>query len=442
MKKEVTYKVILLVSLYVLSLTVFIFGFYQQPQEIMGWQYIRPIMFILFIPLLTKYALHLIIIPWYDSVNARVLINNNKDYQPLVSFIIPAWNEEVGIVDTIKSVLKSNYKKFEIIIVNDGSTDRTGLRVKRFIDSYQGDVSIRYFKKENGGKSSALNLGIKRAKGEVIITSDADCVLDPEAIANLAKYFSNQKVIAVAGNVRVGNHQKVIGAIQKLEYLYGFYFKRSDSILNSVYIVGGAAAAYRKEIFKKIGYFDQEIITEDIEYSTRILNFGYKICYAADAIFYTEAPSDIKSLIKQRLRWKYGRLKTFFKYRSLFFRIKGQHSKFLSFLILPVALFAEMLLFFEVILLPLFFVYTFLSGDFIPLIFAVSFLSIIIILQIMTDVKRRENKEVILWIPVAWLIFYFVDFIEYVALVKSLAKIVKNKTVAWQKWERVGVFGS
>jgi len=369
-----------------------------------------------------------------------MLEDNHKNYQPRVSFIIPAWNEEVGIINTIQSVLNSNYKKFELIIVNDGSTDETGLMVKRFIDKYQGKILIKYFKKTNGGKSSALNLGIKKAEGEIIITSDADCAVDRYAIDNLVKYFSKKEVMAVAGNVRVGNNNKIIGSIQKLEYFYGFYFKRSDSILNSVYIVGGASAAYRKEIFKKLGYFDKEIITEDIEYSTRILNAGYKIRYAPDAVFYTEVPSDINSLIKQRLRWKYGRLKTFFKYRNLFFKMKGKHSKFLSFIILPVALFAEILLFFEIIFLPIFFVYTFLSGDFMPMIFATSLFSIIIFLQIITDVKRRENKDVILWVPVAWLLFYFIDFIEYMALAKSIARLIKNKEVSWQKWERVGVF--
>jgi len=204
--------------------------------------------------------------------------------------------------------------------------------------------------KRNGGKSSALNLAIKKSRGEIIITSDADCAIYPLAINNLVKHFSNKDVMATAGNVIVGNNTKILGSIQKLEYIYGFYFKRADSLLNSVYIVGGAAAAYRREIFDKLGYFYEEIITEDIEYSTRILNGGHKIRYAADAIFYTEALSSVSDLIKQRLRWKYGRLKTFFKYHDLFFRVRGKHSKFLSFITLPVALFAEMLLFLEVIL--------------------------------------------------------------------------------------------
>ena len=441
MKKESINKVILLSGLYIVSCLVILSGIFYPPQELRGWQYLRPVLFVLFIPLLAKYSLHLLVVPWYGLVNKRLLKKGKLNYQPKVSFILPAWNEEVGIINTIKSILNSNYKNFELIIVNDGSSDRTGRRVSLFIKNYQGSIPLRYIKKRNGGKSSAINLGIKQAQGDIIITSDADCALDVEAIGNMVKYFIDKKVMAVAGNVRVGNNAKIIGAIQKLEYIYGFYFKRADSLLNSVYIVGGAAAAYRKSVFKRLGGFDTEIITEDIEYSTRILNAGYKIRYAADAVFYTEAPSDVNSLIKQRLRWKYGRLKTFYKYRHLFFKANGKQSKFLSFIILPVALFAEMLLSLEVVLLPLFFAYSLMSGDFVPLIYAISLLSGIIFLQLLTDAKRGEIKDVIIWVPVAWLVFYFIDFIEYMALAKSISKILKNKDVSWQRWERVGVFG-
>ena len=442
MKNHKVNKVILLSILYLISLTVIFFGLFYSSKGLAGWENIRLIMFLLFIPLLTKYLIHLLIVPWYGVVNRANFKKIKEDYQPMVSFVIPAYNEEVGIIKTIESILKSDYKKFELIVVNDGSTDKTGDLVKLFIKEYRGNIPIIYFDKRNGGKSSALNLAIKESRGKIIITSDADCAIDPLAIHNLVKHFSNKDVMATAGNVIVGNNTKILGSIQKLEYIYGFYFKRADSLLNSVYIVGGAAAAYRREIFDKLGYFDEEIITEDIEYSTRILNSGHKIRYAADAIFYTESPSCVSDLIKQRLRWKYGRLKTFLKYNDLFFRVRGKHSKFLSFITLPVALFAEMLLFLEVILLPAFFTYSIISRDFIPLIFAMSFLTVIIFLQIITGDKFKENKDVIFWAPVAWLIFYFVDFIEYMALMKTLIKMIKNKKIYWQKWERVGVFGS
>jgi len=440
--KDFVLKTILLSLLYILTIVVVLSGFLFQSRELQGWQYFRPILFILFVPLLFKYSIHLLVVPWYRIINKRIIKKNNKYYQPKVSVIIPAWNEQVGIVRTIKSILQSNYKNFELIIVNDGSSDKTDQMVNFFINNYDGNIQIKYFKKENGGKASALTLGIKNATGEIVITTDADCAVDDEAIKNLVKHFSRKDVMAVAGNVRVGNSKNIIGSIQKLEYLYGFYFKRADSLLNSVYIVGGAAAAYRKEVFEILGYFDTNIITEDIEYSTRILNAGYKICYATDAVFYTEVPSDIGSLIKQRLRWKYGRLKTFYKFRNLFFSAKGSQSKFLSFIILPVALFSEILLCCEIIFLPLFYTYSFLSGDFIPLIVTIVILSSIIFLQILTDVKKGENKDVLFWVPIAWLIFYFIDFIEYIALAKSVGKILKKKGVSWQRWERIGVFGS
>src|SRR6185369_13921111 len=166
------------------------------------------------------------------------------------------------------------------------------------------------------------------------------------AIKNMVKHFSDPQVASVAGNIVIDKLTKPIGLIQQLEYLYGFYFKRADSLLNSVYIVGGAAAGYRRKIIAVLGGFDEDIITEDIEMSTRLQDNGYHIRYAADAIVYTEGPSDFRGLCRQRLRWKFGRLLTFYKYRHLFFSLKAKHNAFLCFVILPIALFTELLLFF------------------------------------------------------------------------------------------------
>lgn len=432
----------LIISLsYLLTFLVIVGALTFHPRIIKNWEYFKPLLFILFLPLLFKYSLHLFILLWHGIVN-RKNTKKNHCFRPRVSFIVPAWNEQVGIIPTIDSILRSSYDNFELIIVNDGSTDNTDSVIRDYVNDYKGSVLIRYFQKDNEGKSSALNLGVKEATGEIIMTTDADCVVDSNAINCLVKQFSQKDIMAVAGNTRVGNSFKIISSIQKLEYAYGFYFKRADSLLNSVYIVGGAAAAYRKEVFSKLGFFDTEIITEDIEYSTRILNAGYKIRYAADAIFYTEAPSDLTSLIKQRLRWKYGRLVTFAKYRSLFFRFGGKQSVFLSFVILPVALLAEILLLLEILSLPLFYYYTFAARDFTPLAYTVIALSLIIFLQILFDFKKKDNIKILVWVPVAWLTFYFIDFVEYVALANCIVRIIKNKKVSWQKWERLGVFGS
>lgn len=131
--------------------------------------------------------------------------------------------------------------------------------------------AITYLRVPNGGKGQALNHGLAHANGEIVMTIDADSVMDAEAIGNIVRRFSDGSVGAVAGNVIVGNASSIVGIIQQLEYLYGFFFKRADSFFGSVYIVGGAAAAYRRDVLEEVGDFDPDIITEDIEMSTRIL---------------------------------------------------------------------------------------------------------------------------------------------------------------------------
>ncbi len=225
-----------------------------------------------------------------------------------------------------------------------------------------------------------------------------------------------------------------------MEYVYGFFFKRADSLLNAVYIVGGAAAAYRRQVIQTLGGFDETIITEDIEMSTRLQDHGYRVRYAADAVVYTEGPSDIPGLCRQRLRWKFGRLLTFYKYRHLFFSASRKHNTYLCFLILPMALFSELLLFFEGVLLTVFYGITFYTHDFLPLIVFVLFLTCVITFQILIDSKARHHLNLLLLAPGAWIIFYFMDIIEYQALIRSIWCLISRKKPVWQKWVRTGVF--
>ena len=383
--------------------------------------------------------------PWYQLVEA-FRSQKRVAYMPSVSVLIPAWNEEVGIKQTIQSVIETQYTHLEIIVINDGSTDLTHETVLGFINEHNNGhyskIPIKYRKVTNGGKARALNMALSMAVGELIVTIDADSVMDKNAIKNLVKHFNNPKVASVAGNVVIGNRSKPTGIIQQLEYLYGFYFKRADSLMNAVYIVGGAAASYRRKIIMDMGGFDETIITEDIELSTRLQDKGYYVRYAADAIVYTEGPSDFKGLCNQRLRWKFGRLLTFYKYRHLFFSFKKKHNFFLSFLVLPIALFAEVLLFFEGILLAAFYAYTFYTNDFIPLACVILILTSVIAVQIVSDPQRRYHKNLLLIAPGAWIIFYIMDVVEYQALIKCIWKMIRRQDPVWQSWSRVGVFDS
>ncbi len=443
--KKITLIVAFIFSLYILTALVFYFAVSKNYIPLDKFWRIRLGILLLFAPIIIKYLIHLLIAPWYPTIEFFRSRKRPANYIPSVSILIPAWNEEVGIRATIKSVLSTNYPHLEIIVINDGSTDRTHDTVTKFIAQYQNkhqksDTLIQYRYVINGGKARALNIALPIARGDIIITIDSDSAMDPNAIKNLVKHFTDPRVASVAGNVIIGNRMKPIGLIQQLEYLYGFYFKRADALLNAVYIVGGAAAAYRKKVIVNLGGFDESIITEDIELSIRLQDKGYRVRYAADAIVYTEGPSDLKGLCRQRLRWKFGRLLTFYKYRHLFFSLNRKHNFYLSFLILPIALFAEILLFFEGILLTVFYTYTFYTNDFAPLVFVILLLVGIIYLQILSDSKTRYHINLLLLAPGAWILFYIMDFVEYQALIKSLWYIITKQNPIWQSWTRVGVF--
>ncbi len=438
--------IILLMSvLYSLTVMAVYFAFTREHTPLEGLSNVRLAIFCILLPLLVKYFTQLIVAPLYGLVEKFRQDDSVAFSPPKVSVLIPAWNEEVGIIKTIKSVLDTYYEDLELIVINDGSTDSTHELVTQFLAKFKmsrfNKPSIKYLSLTNGGKALALNKALKVATGEIIMTIDADSVMDRHTVSNIVKHFQDEKVGAVAGNVIVGNRKKPIEFLQQLEYLYGFFFKRADSVFNSVYIIGGAAAAYRKSVLDVVGGFDHEIITEDIEMSTRILAEGYKTRFAADAIVYTEGPSDWSSLCSQRLRWKFGRIMTFIKHRKAFFSSDKKHNPYLTFLLLPLAAYSELTLLLEGPLLAIFYGYTIVANDYFPLAFVIVFMTCLITLQILTDPKARHHLNILPLAPVAWIVFYIIDVVEFQALCRSLRKLFKRENLKWQKWSRVGLLG-
>ncbi len=415
----------------------------KQYRAIEGLDSFRAIMFVLMAPLLLKYAIQLAGSPFYSIVSALRGRRATMHQTPSVSVIIPAWNEEVGIVKTIQSVLDTRYPRLQIVVANDGSTDGTHEKVTAFIADYERSenqtASITYLEMSNGGKASAMNRALLHVDGEIIVTIDADSAMDPDAIVNLVRRFDDPAVGAVAGNVVVGNRKKPIEWMQQMEYLSGFYFKRTDSLFGSVYIIGGAAAAYRRSVLQEMGGFDHSIITEDMEMSMRILDRGYKTRYAADAVVYTEGPSDLTGLCNQRLRWVYGRLLTFIKYKHFFFSLRRGHRPYLTFLLLPMAIYANLFLLFEAVILFAFLVYTVTTCDYVPVAFMITQLAVVVTVQILTDPKRRFHANLILLAPSAWLMCYVMDMVELQALLRSLKRLFTRQGLQWQRWVRVGL---
>jgi len=407
---------------------------------------VRLVIVLLLAPIFLKYAIQLCTAPFYSLLGRMRQKRGESPSESTVSVLIPAWNEEVGILRTLKSVLDTQYRHLEVIIINDGSTDSTHKLVTDFVRDHEAknysNTIIKYLHLPNGGKAIALNQGLMLAEGEFIITIDADSVMEKTAITKFMKQFTDSDVAAVAGNVIIGNRKTPIEVMQQLEYLYGFFFKRADSIFNSVYIIGGAAAAYRKNVLLELGGFDHKIITEDIEMSTRILAHGYKTRYAADAVVYTEGPATWTGLCNQRLRWKYGRLLTFIKHRKLFFSCNKKQNIYLTFLLLPLAVYTELALLFEAVLLTIFYGYTIYTNDYLPLLILIFFVSSIIALQIAFDPMSHFHRNLLVLAPVAWLVFYIIDAVEFQALCRTLKRLLKRQDLIWQKWVRVGLPGA
>jgi cellulose synthase/poly-beta-1,6-N-acetylglucosamine synthase-like glycosyltransferase len=175
--------------------------------------------------------------------------------------------------------------------------------------------------------------------------------------------------------------------------------------------------------------------------STRILAAGYKTRYAYDAITYTEGPSDWKGLCNQRLRWKFGRFQTFIKYKQLFFSLGKKRNPYFTCLLLPIALYAEFILLFQGFFLAIFYSYTIYTNDYLPLFFVILFMTLMILLQVIFDAKSRFHLNLLLLAPIAWIVLYAVDLVEFHALCRSLKCMIKQEELHWQKWVRVGLKG-
>ena len=425
------------------------------PVESQSFGFLRIVIITFATLLLTKYFIYMMLSPWNEirqtHISQMTRIGSEKTpYRPYVSVIVPAWNEENGIITTVEALLKSTYKNMEIIVVDNASTDNTkkniiALTISHYKKSlgcsvFTKDITLRYSYEAKQGKGNALNNGISLASGEIIISIDADCYVPPDTVGNFVKYFSNPTVMAAVGNVRIGNTDTIVGVVQYLEFLFSFYFKKAESLVNTIYIIGGAAGAFRREVFDKIGHYSTTNITEDIELSVRIQAHGMRIAYAPDALVYTEGAVTMEGLIKQRLRWKRGRFETFMEHRYLFCSLKKEHNKLLSWFILPLALIGELQLSLELIFLSFLYVFSFATGDFTSFISGIVVVSSMFLVQVAFDNHRESTMRFLFLAPIGWLLFYISTYVETQALFKALWGAVRKQKLTWQKWERKGVF--
>ena len=244
----------------------------------------------------------------------RPALPENPDYKPSVTVLIPAFNEEAVILDTIRSALASGYPALEILVIDDGSTDHTPELVR---ENYGRDPRVRLLPQPNRGKPTALNHGLAEATGEIIVSIDADTIVDADAIPLLVRHFADPRVGAVAGNVKVANRNRWLTRWQALEYITSQNLeKRAFDLLNCIPVVPGAAGAWRADVLKSHGGFSGDTVAEDTDLTLTIRREGWKILYDEDAIGRTEVPENVEALIRQRFRWTFGTLQAVWKHRD------------------------------------------------------------------------------------------------------------------------------
>jgi peptidoglycan-N-acetylglucosamine deacetylase len=238
-------------------------------------------------------------------------------YAPRVAVLIPAYNEEKVIVRTIRSVMMSNYKNLHIIVIDDGSKDRTA-EVAR--EAYPNDIAsgrLVVLTKPNGGKADALNYALERTNEELYVGIDADGVIAHDAITNLVPHFANPKIGAVAGNAKVGNRVNLWTRWQALEYITSQNFeRRALDLFDVVMVVPGAIGAWRTSAVKAGGGYHTNTVAEDADLTMNVLEQGYSVIYEDQALAFTEAPVNADGLMRQRFRWSFGILQAIWKHRG------------------------------------------------------------------------------------------------------------------------------
>ena len=356
-----------------------------------------------------------------------------NDFKPKVSVIVPAYNEELNAVRTVNTLLKSTYDDLEVIFVDDGSKDETFARVSA---AFEGNSRVSVLTKPNGGKAAALNYGIERANGEILVCIDADTVLPPNAIPLMIPYFADPEVGAVAGNVRVGNTVNLLTNWQSIEYITSQNFdRRAYDAVNAILVVPGAIGAFRKTAMEAVNGFTTDTLAEDCDLTLRILREGYRIRTCNEALALTEAPESLNMFLKQRSRWTFGMMQSFWKHRDMLFT-SGKLN--ISWVALPnLLIFNFIIPFFSPIVDILFIagLFTYAAPEYIT--FYLLYFVIDCIISFMA--YRFDNQKFSLKTALFLFVqrFIYRQLLFYV-LFKSYKKAIKGELVSWGVLKRTG----
>lgn len=353
---------------------------------------------------------------------------------PMVTLVVPAFNEGPVIQPAIRSLLMLDYPNYEIIVVDDGSTDDTYEKAMEVARESQ-TVRVHVVTKRNGGKAEALNTGMSVARGEFILNMDGDTKLSPNTLRACVRHFDNPKIGAVAGNVKVLNRENMITNIQALEYVEGLAMARkAQSFMRVVNIIPGPLGMFRKSVLKQVGGYDHDTFAEDCDLTLKILMRGWHIAYEPSAVAMVETPSRLLDLLKQRYRWTRGILQATKKHSHALWQPRKTG---INFYILWYMLFEGIMWPFSTVLGNIFFIYVALYYGLTTLLFFWWLqLTILDVVAAAYCVVLEEEDPSLIFYAVMFRVFY----INIIDISKVFATIEewRGYRMTWGKLQREG----
>jgi peptidoglycan-N-acetylglucosamine deacetylase len=389
----------------------------------------------------------------YDRLHERILGRPAEvaSYKPMVAVLIPAYNEEKVIERTVRAALNSDYPNLRVIVVDDGSRDRTLEVARNAFMREQARGRVLILTKPNSGKADALSYGLEHIGGaEIFVGIDADTVIAHDAISRLVPHFINPQIGAIAGNAKVGNRVNLWTRWQALEYITSQNFeRRALDLFGAVSVVPGAIGAWRVSAVRQAGGYHVDTVAEDADLTMALLRLGYRVEYEDMALAFTEAPTNASGLMRQRFRWSFGILQAVYKHRGAFAR-KGV----LGLIALPNIVIFQILLPLVSPLIDIMFAVSaawyFLQKHFHPdstdpasfhkiVAFFFAFLVIDFLASAIAfalERRRPDDKEDGWLLSQVWLQRFAYRQLFSVVLFKTLKRALEGRKFAWDKLER------
>jgi len=428
-----------IILLFAMMLTLSVFSVYQLNNlPIEQNIYVRMgVVFILIFSLIVvaRYFLLLLfsMLNLYKNVKENPASDTYKDF-PKVSILVPCYNEEKVLKKSLESLINQTYPNYEILVIDDGSSDNTYLIAKN-MEFNNGTVKLKAYTKQNAGKAHALNFGIEKAEGELFLAVDADSKLSGDAVELMVDYFHDPKIGAVAGSVYVTNTDNLWTKLQALEYVQGLNLVRNgQAFFKLVNILPGPIGMFRKSAVKEIGKYTDDTYAEDCDLTLRLIEAGYKIDYEIDAISYTEAPESLLDLLKQRYRWTRGILQSILKHKRKLFAF---HAHFALSMVLWYMLFEAIFWPIASIFANIFIIYMSLASGFgeMLLYWWIIFTILDVSASIYCVSVTKERMKLVLYS-----IYYRIFFINIINVAKVLASVEEffGIEMNWGKLERKG----